>query len=96
MSNLSCPHCEEIALTKFQKLSLGPARTKTCSHCGQGFTVAYLESVITLTIMLIQFMVIEFINVQIHFIIALLIASIPGYFMYLYWVPLVPKSKINN
>ena len=79
MIKLSCPHCEEIALTKFQKLSLGPARTKTCSHCGQDFKVPYFESFITLIIMLILVTIIEVFIVQIHFMIILLIASIPGY-----------------
>lgn len=88
-----CPHCGNKGISGWEKLSLGLFRTVSCEECGNKVGVSYYVFLLIPFIIAIDLMF-RYIGLSILWVItALIVETLILVFIYLKYVPLVPRQN---
>ena len=88
-----CPHCGKPGISVWRKLTIGMYNSAICKECGNEVSVSY-TSMIILAIFTIGFItVLSFVDsIILKIVISVVMVSL-SLFLYLKYVPLIPKYK---
>jgi hypothetical protein len=98
---LDCTHCGNRAMSAAKKLWVGPARSVRCKVCGQRVSVAWLQSLLVLTLGWAPFLIVGLypvftgvgspLWVDAAAIGAFLVGAVAMFWLYVKFVPLVKR-----
>ena len=88
-----CPHCGKPGISVWRKLTIGMYNPAICKECGNEVRVSY-TSMVVLAIFTVGFItVLSFVDsIILKIPISIVMASL-SLFLYLKYVPLIPKYK---
>ena len=90
MAQLTCPYCNEIALSSSRKSWLGPAVSVTCNNYGKRIGVEPGKSWIVIITVSVLFLIST--NVISSLLVRVLICLAVAYALNLNWVPIITKE----